>query len=125
MLNCQYLYKKDSWKKVAKSVRRPELGDHYYDIYEVKAIQIHNYNIDSKGSALIENFIMQIAYRNKQHVLYGDGVDEHTSTRQSRFVIISYSKLEELMLSSDWIMIDSTRGIKEKMKTCTHAKKEV
>ena len=120
MLNYQFLYKQGSLKKVKKTTYEPKIGERILDNYEVKVIQIHNFNIDAKGSALIEKFILEVVLYKKDGEQY-----EHKSCRQSRFFIVSYSKLEELMLSPDWIMIDSTSGIKEKIKTCTHAKKEV
>ena len=94
-------------------------------MYEVTAIAILNYNIDGVGSAIVEKCeIVVVDFSDKYNILYKKAI-----CKNSEYVIMSYSKLEEIMLSPEWIVSDYSpysqeHPIEEILKTGSHATKE-
>lgn len=121
----QYLYKKGSLKNLKKTILKLNEGCVLRHVYEVTAIAILNYNIDGVGSAIVEKCEIEVVdYSGKYDILYREAI-----CKNSKYVIMSYSKLEEIMLSPEWIVSDySPRDEKypilEILKTGSHATKE-
>ena len=94
-------------------------------MYEVTAIYILNYNIDGVGSAIVEKCEIEIIDCSDRYV---DSFISYIH-KNSKYVIMSYSKLEEIMLSPEWIVSDYSPSdekypILEILKTGSHAIKE-
>ena len=121
----QYLYKKDSLKNLKKTIIELRENAVLLHVYEVTAICILNYNIDGVGSAIVEKCEIEIA----ESLCYGDLRERDGICKKSKYAIMSYSKLEEIMLSPEWIVsdyspADRSHPIDEILKTGSHATKE-
>lgn len=119
----QYLYRKDSFKQLKKSSILNQ-GEEFKRAYIVDVIMIQDYNIDGKGSAIVVKSTIEVA----NFVNYGRESWKE-KRRNARWVIMSCSKLEELLLSPEWIVSDrypsSISGpINETMEEGSHAIKE-
>lgn len=121
----QYLYKRGSLKQLKKTTIKLDVGESPQRVYEVTTIAILNYNIDGKGSGLVEKGAIEVVeYTSEYGRIYRSSL-----FKNSEYVIMSYSKLEEIMLSPDWIVSDyspsdSEHPIDEIMEIGSHAKKE-
>jgi len=121
----QYLYKKGSLKNLKKTILKLNEGCVLRHVYEVTAIDILNYNIDGVGSAIVEKCEIEVVdFSDKYDILYRKAI-----CKNSKYVIMSYSKLEEIMLSPEWIVSDYSSSdekypIEEILKTGSHATKE-
>ena len=121
----QFLYKKGSLKNLKKTIYKLNEGCVLRHVYEVTAIAILNYNIDGVGSAIVEKCEIEVVdYSGKYDILYREAI-----CKNSKYVIMSYSKLEEIMLSPEWIVSDYSPDsneypIEEILKTGSHATKE-
>lgn len=119
------LYKKGSLKSLKKTSLNLDEDQVFLKANEVYAISVLNYNIDGIGSAMVEKCIIEtVTYQNK----YGSVCTDYIC-KDSEYAIMSYSKLEELMLSSDWIVseyfpTDARHPIEEIMRKGKHATKE-
>ena len=119
-----YLYKKDSLKNLKKTIIELRENEVLLHVYEVTAICILNYNIDGVGSAIVEKCEIESV----ESLRYGDSL-RYYICKKSKYVIMSYSKLEEIMLSPEWIVsdyspADRSHPIDEILKTGSHATKE-
>ena len=119
-----YLYKKDSLKNLKKTIIELRENEVLLHVYEVTAICILNYNIDGVGSAIVEKCEIESV----ESLRYGDSL-RYYICKKSKYVIMSYSKLEEIMLSPEWIVSDYSpddrrHPIDEILKTGSHATKE-
>ena len=126
----QYLYKKGSLKSLQETKTNFNLDkdqEVLQHAYEVSAICVLNYNIDGIGSALVEKCIIEII--EYQYQFASCSLQRECECVDSEYVIMSYSKLEELMLSQDWIIsdyypADPRHPIEEIMRDGKHATKE-
>ena len=120
----QYLYKKGSLKNLKKTILKLNEGRVLQHVYEVTAIAILNYNIDGVGSAIVEKCEIEVVDSSSKYGIYREAI-----CKNSEYVIMSYSKLEEIMLSPEWIVSDYSsysqeHPIEEILKTGSHATKE-
>lgn len=121
----QFLYKKGSLKNLKKTIFKLNEDCVLRHVYEVTAIAILNYNIDGVGSAIVEKCEIEVVdFSDKYDILYREAI-----CKNSKYVIMSYSKLEEIMLSPEWIVSDyfssdKNYPIEEILKTGSHATKE-
>lgn len=121
----QFLYKKGSLKNLKKTIFKLNEDCVLRHVYEVTAIAILNYNIDGVGNAIVEKCEIEVVdFSDKYDILYRKAI-----CKNSKYVIMSYSKLEEIMLSPEWIVSDYSPSdekytIEEILKTGSHATKE-
>ena len=121
----QFLYKKGSLKNLKKTIFKLNEDCVLRHVYEVTAIAILNYNIDGVGSAIVEKCEIEVVdFSDKYDMFYRKAI-----CKNSKYVIMSYSKLEEIMLSPEWIVSDYSPSdekcpIEEILKTGSHATKE-
>lgn len=120
----QILYKKGSLKQLKATTMKMEEYRNPQQVYEVSVLCILQFNIDGKGKALVQKGTVEIV----EYLAYGS-LNRNYLTKTSEYVIMSYSKLEELMLSPDWIHSDYSPDstmypIEEIMKKCSPTTKE-
>jgi len=106
-----YLYRKDSFKKLGSGRNNTviilESSKEVQECYRVDAIRVSELNIDGVGSALIEQCKFEVVrFYNTQYHDYG----WEQKKMDVSYSVIAYNKLEELMLSSEWIVSDYRPG---------------